>query len=256
VPQITALGQLKNTHGVRTVKQAALPRLPTFPTTTIVEKMAPAAPSSKRYCVGRQSEANMSHTTYTPRFVDCQTASDLCPIEQLREQAESGQLVLRFSALSSNDSTALIARLSRELSEHVVFQSRFDSDSQWITILPVVSQARILEHREAIHQAMAAYIQTCTELIGKYEADALPQEWTADDHGEHCQFVHASSGQTVEAPFGHLTHIDQIDPYFFAVFVKSTSELKPVAELIAHDFHDAARILETMVTASANISSI
>lgn len=72
----------------------------------------------------------MNHATSTPRFLDCQTASDLCPIEQLRGQAESGQLVLRFSALDSDESTALITRLSRELDEHAVFQSRFGSDSR------------------------------------------------------------------------------------------------------------------------------
>lgn len=196
----------------------------------------------------------MNHATSTPRFLDCQTASDLCPIEQLRGQAESGQLVLRFSALGSDESTALIARLSRELDEHAVFQSRFGSDSQWITILPLVSKARIQVHRQAIHQAMRAYAQTCAELIGKYEANVLSKEWTVDDHGEHCQFVHAGSGQTVEAPFERLTHISQIDPYFFAVFVKSTAELKPVAELIAHDFHDAARILEVMAAEAAGQS--
>ncbi|MEX8195286.1 hypothetical protein [Comamonas guangdongensis] len=167
-----------------------------------------------------------------PKFVEYKTASEVWATEQLLEQAEGGQLVLRFSALSADESTTLIHRLSRELPDHAVFQSRFGTQDQWVTILPLVSKAKILERRDRIRQAMAAYAQTCAELIRQYQSDALASEWTVDDHGEHCRFVHSASGQTVEAPFHGLVRVNQIDPYFFAVFVKSTQGLEPVAELV------------------------
>ena len=188
-----------------------------------------------------------------PKFVEYKAASEIWPTAQLLKQAEDGQLVLRFSALSADESTTLIHRLSRELPDHAVFQSRFGTEDQWVTILPLVSRAKILERRNQIRQAMAAYAQTCAELIKQYQADALASEWTVDDHGEHCQFVHSASGQTVEAPFHRLVRVDQIDPYFFALFVKSTQGLEPVAELVTHDFHDGARILEAMAAEAPEI---
>ncbi len=54
------------------------------------------------------------------------------------------------------------------------------------------------------------------------------------------------TGQIVEAPFREWVNPERIDPYFFAIFVRSTSGLEPVAELMQDHFHDAARILEVV----------
>ena len=40
--------------------------------------------------------------------------------------------------------------------------------------------------------------------------------------------------------------VTQIDPGFFALFVKTSPAHAPVAALLKHDFHDADRILKTM----------
>lgn len=191
-----------------------------------------------------------------PHFLDLNTAADLAAVEGLQELAQNQPLVLRFSALSADESRALIARLCIELPEHAVFQSHFDANRPWITILPLVRQAIVREHRQAIRHAINAYVQTCATLMEQYTHDALPPQWAADEHGEHCQFVHQNSGQTVEAPFHRPTLVSQIDPYFWAVFVKSTAGLESVAALIQHDFHDAARILQTMAAETEAIESL
>ena len=51
-------------------------------------------------------------------------------------------------------------------------------------------------------------------------------------------------GQLVEAPFQERAEPERLDQYFFAEFVRTTMGLESVSELIEHNFHDGARILE------------
>ena len=81
---------------------------------------------------------------------------------------------------------------------------------------------------------------------------AVPVRHTAtrvagmDEHGGHCRFKSRRTGQIVEAPLREWVDPDRVDPYFFAMFVRSTTGLEPVAELLTHDFHDAARVLDVV----------
>ena len=184
-----------------------------------------------------------------PQFLDFDTAASVCTdasLASLLQRAAGGQLVLRIGALSAAESSGLIERLAHALPDHAVFQSRFAPDSGWITLLPLVSAAQIHAHRDQIRTAIAAYVSACTELVAQYQAGTLPQVWSADEHGEHCQFAHASTGQVVEAPLFQLEQVAQIDPGFFALFVKTSPAHASVAALLKHDFHDADRILKTM----------
>jgi hypothetical protein len=110
--------------------------------------------------------------------------------------------------------------------------------------MPVVARARVLERGSEVLRAVNEYRRTCQELIKQYERGTLPADWRTNEHGEHCCFKNRTTGQVVEAPFDFP---DQpVDPYFFALFVKTTSGLERVAELIEQNFHDGARILDIM----------
>lgn len=101
------------------------------------------------------------------------------------------------------------------------------------------------ELRVELDTAIEAYSRECERLIGAHERGELPQEWSADPHGEHCRFEHATSGHVVEAPFSWFVspHF-AIDPYFFGVFVKTGSGFPLLKEAIAREFHDALALLD------------
>ena len=50
--------------------------------------------------------------------------------------------------------------------------------------------------------------------------------------------------------FGHFGgEFGVLDPYFFALFLKSTRGLEHLARLVRHEFHDAARVLDLLAVA-------
>jgi hypothetical protein len=134
--------------------------------------------------------------------------------------------------------------LAAALPEHSVFVSGGDRESTWISVMPVVARARVLGHAALVRTAMAAYRSACSSLTAGRIAGKLGPEWSADEHGGHCRFVSRSTGQVVEAPLRPAA--EPLDPYFFAEFLLSTPGYESLAELIAHKFHDTARILEIM----------
>ena len=181
-----------------------------------------------------------------PQFLDFDTAASVGSGACLLQQAHGGQLVLLFGTLTAHESASLIERLTQELPDHAVFQSRLGPGTQWITLLPLVTHAQILAHRDQIRSAIAAYASACAELVAQYQSGTLADTWSEDEHGEHCQFVHAHTGQVVDASLYPLQSVAQIDPGFFALFLKTTPGLEAVALLLTHDFQDADRILKTM----------
>lgn len=155
-------------------------------------------------------------------------------------------LVLQFPSLSAAEKIALIGRLSAALPEHSVFDSGGGPEYPWITVMPVVNRSRVLERRNQVLRAVEEYRRACTVLVEQYRAGRLPREWQADEHGGHCRFKSRRTNQVVEAPLREWVNPERVDPYFFAMFVRSTAGLEPVAELLAHDFHDAARVLDVI----------
>lgn len=101
------------------------------------------------------------------------------------------------------------------------------------------------ELRIELDAAVDAYSRECERLIGAHERRELPKEWLADEHGEHCRFEHATSGHVVEAPLSWFAspHF-AIDPYFFAVFVKTGPGFPLLKKANTHEFHDALALLD------------
>ena len=166
------------------------------------------------------------------------------PAELAALTSDGRHLVLRFPLLSGTEKAALIDRLSAALPEHSVFDSGGGPEYPWITVMPVVARSRVLERRGQVLQAIEQYRRACVALVEQYRAGTLALEWQVDEHGGHCRFKSRRTGQVVEAPLREWVDPERVDPYFFAMFVRSTAGMEPVAELLAHDFHDAARVLD------------
>jgi len=199
--------------------------------------------------VVRLAEAEEALTQ--PIRIDCASVADVAPPEQLAAQASGGHhVVFRFPSLRTDEKAVLINRLSAALPDHSVFDSGGGLSPAWITIMPVVARAQVLDRRAEVLRAIADYRRACAELVEQYRAGTLPREWRADEHGGHCRFMSRRTGQVVEAPFREWADFERVDPYFFAEFVKTTAGLESVAELIEHNFHDGARILEVVAAGS------
>jgi hypothetical protein len=182
-----------------------------------------------------------------PIRINCDGVSKVGASAELVALTSSGRhVVLQFSSLTSDEQAKLIAHLSAAMPDHSVFFSGGSQESPWITVRPVVARSRILERRREILQAVETYRRACVALIEQYRTRTLPGEWRTDAHGGHCRFKNRRTGQVVEVPLREWVNSERVDPYFFTMFVRSTVGLEPIAALIDHDFHDAARILDVI----------
>jgi hypothetical protein len=76
----------------------------------------------------------------------------------------------------------------------------------------------------------------------------LGDGWVSSPHGTECRFENGVTGQEVEVCLGFGAEFGVLDPYFFARFVKTTPGLEHLGTLLRHDFHDAARVIDTLAT--------
>lgn len=184
-----------------------------------------------------------------PIRINCASRTEIPSIPKIREILSSDHhLVLQFPRLRSADMQRIIGELTTAMSECAVFCSGSDQATDWITVMPVVDTSLVLSHTQDAKLAVDAYIETCTSLQRKYSDGTLSPDWSTDEHGEHRLFENLVTGRVVEAPFTCPLLPEQVDPYFFALFVKSTHAYANVAKLIKHDFHDAARILKLILS--------
>lgn len=153
-------------------------------------------------------------------------------------------VVLQFPATQYVDKTALIRQLAAALPEYSVFDSGGDKKTNWVTIMPVVGRPEVIAHTREIEQAARAYIQACAAMLAQHTDGRLPAEWSSYTHGGHRRFENSKTGQVIEAPLGGPPDPRKLDPYFFALFAKSTPGQEVIARLIRDNFHDAARMID------------
>jgi hypothetical protein len=66
---------------------------------------------------------------------------------------------------------------------------------------------------------------------GKYwmienTGEELSENWIYDVHGEHCNFWNNETGQNIEVSLGENKFIENLDPYFFYKFIKTSEKYK------------------------------
>ena len=152
-------------------------------------------------------------------------------------------VVLEFPVKLRVEKTPVIRKLASGMPEHSVFDSGGNKDTDWVTVMPVIKKESVLAHAQKIKGAVTKYIETCSLLSAQHAQGTLSPEWSSFVHGGHRRFENSSTGQVVEAPLSGPPDSQKVDPYFFAEFAKSTPAHAAVAQLISHDFHDAARML-------------
>jgi hypothetical protein len=183
----------------------------------------------------------MYDSTMEPIRITCNLVSDVISPHQIVDLSKDGtHVVLQFLEISKSEIVSLISDLSNALPDYAIFQSSFSP--VFVTVMPLVTKDKVLEHLPEISQAIASYYQACATLVSKYESGSLPSDWQTDEHGEHCKFENLRTGQVVEAP---LFESVEPDAYFFAEFVKTTVGMEPIAKMIGDKyFHNGLRILE------------
>ena len=181
----------------------------------------------------------------TPIRINCDSTTQVPSLEKLRELADvDHHVVLQFPGCI--DKSALISELRAALPEHSVFDSGGNSTTDWVTVMPVVSTATVLAHAREIGAAVTGYIEACSNMLAKYTASSLAEEWSSETHGDHRRFENDRTGQIIEAPLDGAPEPSRVDPYFLASFAKSTPSHEVVARLLKDDFHDAARMLDIL----------
>jgi len=78
----------------------------------------------------------------------------------------------------------------------------------------------IENNKEEIKNGAYWMIENC------HETDRLSEGWDYDVHGEHCDFINIITGQEIVVSLGENKWIENIDPYFFYNFLKTSREYK------------------------------
>jgi len=181
----------------------------------------------------------------TPIRINCESTTKIPSFDKIRAMVDSDHHVV-FQFPGRVDKHALISKLRSVFPEHSVFDSGGDGASDWVTVMPVIARAKVLAHAQEIRAAVKSYIEMCSGMQREYAGGSLSEEWSAETHGGHRRFENSCTGQVIEAPMEVAPEPSRVDPYFFALFAKSTLGLEVVARLLRHDFHDAARMLDIL----------
>jgi hypothetical protein len=145
----------------------------------------------------------------------------------------------------SLDPMPVMARLRAAVADCSVFRSGSDADSQWVSLVRVISAATVAAHKDELLAAIADYASTVRQLRKAHlSGDALP-DWSAYEHGEHCDFENQQTGQCVTVPLWSASE-GTPDPGFLHEFITTSPRQRHLAALMPQGFHDAARVLDLL----------
>jgi hypothetical protein len=86
-------------------------------------------------------------------------------------------------------------------------------------------------------------IQNADLLSGQ---ENLSGNWWFDVHGEHCMFENLTTGQIIEVSISDKDSVENLDPYFFHNFLKTTETLKHLAKYFGNPFNDTLYFFEEL----------
>jgi hypothetical protein len=191
-------------------------------------------------------------------------------------------VVLRFPVAPRPAVTpSLVERLASALPEFSVFESGGSHDTDCITVKKVIAAEDVQANEAQFVAALRLFRQTASALasrlarrlgvpadrlldLGRGNARTgwadrlrgllgrrlrgrrLDGGWSYCFHGGACHFEDRATGQVVEVRLTFGAEFGVLDPYFFALFVKSTPALAHLAPLLRDEFHDAARVLKLL----------
>jgi hypothetical protein len=171
---------------------------------------------------------------------------DFPSVRLIQRLLRSGHPVVVTLSHLCNDSDRILRELAEALPDCRVYYGSPAPSPDSVMKKPTIESTTILSHANEIHVTIDAYIETCTMLHHHHATETLSPDWSADEHGEHCRFENRVTGQVVEAPFANPILLKHVDPYFFALFVKSTHSFGSVAALIKDELRDSSQILDVL----------
>jgi hypothetical protein len=209
----------------------------------------------------------------TPIRTVCRGVANLPSLPAIRQLVDDDHhLVLHIDPSpdeSSFDERFVIDRLAPDLPDYTVFNS-----GGAVTIKKVIAEADILASADAIVSAALKFRRTADDLMTRlssklgipFEAfyrlehrlllrgrwfksrwsGRLDTRWSYGFHGYQCGFRDKSSGQKLDVELGFDGEFGVLDPFFFAMFVRTTPGLNAIAALFRDNFHDPLRTLQVL----------
>lgn len=207
-----------------------------------------------------------------------------CPsIDQIPAAEEIARLVTRQchvvlvfpqsaeNPIGSSDKVPVLRRLAEQLPEDFsVFDSGGTVESTWITIMQVIGESEVLESADLILGTISRYRSLADELLTKLALkldtplEQVSEDWlyrlapeltkgNLDDvwmywfHGTGCRFTNAVTKQIVDVRLEDYGNVHSIpDPYFLAVYARTTPEESQMSRLLEREFHDTLRALTVL----------
>lgn len=74
----------------------------------------------------------------------------------------------------------------------------------------------------------------------------LSDNWSFFVHGEHCTFENLKTGQLLEVSLGSKDSIENLDPYFFYNFLKTTKNLTHLTKYFDNSFSNTLDFFEKL----------
>src|ERR1051325_5506904 len=102
----------------------------------------------------------------TPIRVRCKGTFAIPSVAEIRAMADADHhVVLEFPVKLKVNKPPIVAELSAALSEYSVFDSGGNKETDWVTVMPVISDGAIQSYSREIKDAAAMYITTCSSLL-------------------------------------------------------------------------------------------
>lgn len=181
--------------------------------------------------------------------VFCKNIRTIPNVKKIKDLIQQEHLVLEFpkGEMSDDIEKNLISGLKEKLPENYsIFKSGVWENTVTITIKSVLSEIVINKNVEFIKKGIKDYLKISKILLNDSQLNkAIVKEWELiEEHGEHKQYKNRGTGQILETCSYPIISFKSIDPYFFGLFIKTSTNHTELNEMINDDFHDSCRILE------------
>jgi hypothetical protein len=208
-----------------------------------------------------------------PLWIDCPTACDLPPADQLLAWAtDDRSVVLRFPADAfagrGHTKASVVSRLAAALPGCRVIDVGGSPGLEHITVLrgvPIPTEV-VAANAAGFLAAMQLFRRTATSLARRLaeQAGVAPDEvlgavlaghreadlgggWQGGHHGLGYGFENRVTGQVVDVRLNFGAEFGVLDPYYFALFLKTTPGLESLGRLLRDCYHDGVRVLDYFI---------
>ncbi|MCP4176679.1 MAG: hypothetical protein GY756_02840 [bacterium] len=181
--------------------------------------------------------------------ISCKNISSIPNIGSIKDLAQHEHLVLEFpkEEMSLSNGSELISELKEKLPEnYLIFNSGIWEHTVTITIKSVLSTEIINQNIGFIIEGIKDYLHISKTLLKNNSTNRKnTNDWELiEEHGEHKRYENKDTGQVLETCSCQMASIKDIDPYFWGVYIKSSTNHAELKKIINSEFHDSCRILE------------